>query len=195
MNNLFILLAFTVFISCKNEVKTPQATSDTPEAAADKPTTNADTLSVLEKTDENVADPIAAIRQKVEHINTATLQKKHFEFMCDEKMMVDYFYEDGQIVKIAIDFGTVGDTYAKEGYYYDAGQLVFIYEYVESGPACDDCVVTNEYRSYIAGNKNVKYLKDKKEQPCKKCKFNASSRQYKLLHAKTTEEIKTLLCR
>lgn len=156
-------------------------------------TTQADT--VVTKPEEQPADPIAAIRQKVERINTAKLEKKHFEFQCDEKMMVDYFYDNGKIVKIAVDFGTVGDVYAKEGYYYDNGKLIFIYEFVEGGPACEGCIKTNEYRSYISNDKTIRYLKDKTEQPCKKCDFVPSSRHYKLLKAATAEQMKAILCR
>lgn len=36
--------------------------------------------------------------------------------MCDEKTKVDYFYDNGEVVKIAVDFGWVGDAYAREGY-------------------------------------------------------------------------------
>jgi len=189
---IIILLAF---VSCNKDHKNPPNAPLKKKDATEVTIRVTDTVTVLEEADKTASGPIADIRQKVEQINTASLHKKHFEFMCDEKMIVDYFYENGQIVKIAIDFGTVGDTYAKEGYYYDAGELIFIYEYVESGPACDDCIITNEYRSYISGNKTIKYLKDKATQPCKKCEFNAASKQYKLLQANTTEEIKAILCR
>lgn len=116
--------------------------------------------------------------------------------MCDEKTKVDYFYDNGEVVKIAVDFGWVGDAYAREGYYYHKGKLIFIYEYVESGPACDDCIEKHEYRSYVVNDKVAKYLKDQTESTCRShCEFNASSRHYKLPEAKTTAEIKAVLCR
>jgi len=139
-------------------------------------------------------DAIAAIRQKVEHINTALLEKKHFEFTCDEKMTVDYFYEDGKIVKISVDFGTVGDVYAKEDYYYHDGKFIFMYEFVEGGPACEGCIKTNEYRNYIKDNKSIKYLKDQKEDTCRTCEFSTASRQYRLLKANTQPQIRSILC-
>lgn len=114
--------------------------------------------------------------------------------MCDEKMMVDYFYAGGEIVKIAVDFGTVGDVYAKEDYYYDSGKLIFNYEFVEGGPACEGCIKTDEYRSYILENRVIKYLKNKTKATCRKCDFSSSSRQYKLLLASTAEEMKGILC-
>ena len=195
MNKLFIIIASVVFISCNKDGKTPPATAPDSLPAAAKPAAQADTATVLEMPATAPAEPIAAIRRRVEHINTATLDKKHFEFMCDEKMMVDYFYEDGEIVKIAIDFGTVGDVYAKEGYYYDKGKLVFIYEFTEGGPACEGCIKTHEYRSYVENDKTIKHLKDKTGHPCKKCAFGPSARQYTLLQATTQEQVKALLCR
>lgn len=139
-------------------------------------------------------DPIARIRQRVEHINTTNLEKKHFEFMCDEKMMVDYFYENGELVKVAVDFGTVGDVYAKEGYYYDNGKLVFNYEYTEGGPACEGCIEKNEYRTYIENDKAIRHIKNKNIAPCRTCSFTSKSRQYKVVSAKTAEEVKFALC-
>lgn len=181
-------MACLALFSCKKEPSKSGTVNDT--VATDGTAGQVDQQSAALAT-----DPIATIRQRVEHINTTKLEKKHFEFMCDEKMMVDYFYEDGEIVKIAVDFGTVGDVYAKEGYYYDNGSLVFNYEYVEGGPACDDCIETHEYRTYIQNDKAIRYLKDKNEASCRTCSFPATARQYKLLNAKTQEEVKAVLCR
>ncbi len=115
--------------------------------------------------------------------------------MCDVKMMVDYFYAGGKIVKISVDFGTLGDVYAKEDYYYDSSELIFNYEFVEGGPACEGCIKTDEYRAYIVDNKVIKYLKNKTETTCRKCDFSVSSRQYRLLEATTEEEVKGILCK
>jgi hypothetical protein len=104
------------------------------EGKKNKPSDNAPVASVRDRADiakvkradtaastkETVSiDPIAGIKQRVERINAIPLEKKHFEFMCDEKMMVDYFYHEGKIVKISVDYGTVGDVYAKEDYYFN----------------------------------------------------------------------------
>ncbi|MES3016872.1 MAG: hypothetical protein V4721_03790 [Bacteroidota bacterium] len=186
MNRIFTAAIFLFFISCNQDKQTIQQD-------------HADTIEVSEQdsvvqTPVAAKDPIASIRQQVEKINTMKLEKKHFEFMCDEKMMVDYFYADGKIVKIAVDFGTLGDVYAKEGYYYDAGKLIFNYEFVEGGPACEGCIKTDEYRSYVVDDKVIKYLKNTTEASCRKCEFPLSSRQYKLLQAQTAEEMKAILC-
>jgi len=176
-----------VFLSCK-------------ESRQSNPAPIKDSAAVVKDTAVSTSsthDSVSSIRNRVEYINTAkALEQKHVEFMCDEKTKVDYFYDNGEVVKIAVDFGWVGDAYAREGYYYDKGKLIFIYEYVESGPACDDCIEKHEYRSYVVNDKVAKYLKDQTEGTCRShCEFNASSRHYKLLEAKTTAEIKAVLCR
>ncbi|SFQ45448.1 hypothetical protein [Flavobacterium akiainvivens] len=197
MKKIVVILCIIAFASCKKETQTPVISTDSPAATAPATDTTPvpDTTKPLEKTTEKSIQPIAAIRQRVEHINTAKLEKKHFEFMCDEKMMVDYFYEGNELVKIAIDFGTVGDVYAKEGYYYDKGKLVFNYEFVEGGPACEGCIKKNEYRTYVQNDEAIRYLKDKNVAECRTCSFSPTSRQYKLLKAKTQDEIKAVLCR
>ncbi len=114
--------------------------------------------------------------------------------MCDEKTTVDYLYDNKQPVKISIDYGWVGDAHAKEDYYFDNGQLIFFYEFVEGGPACEGCIKTNEYRSYITDNKVIRYLKNRDEEKCKRCEFGSVSKPYKLLTTTTAEEAKKAIC-
>ncbi len=156
--------------------------------------TIADTNKTVSKAD-TAADTIAYIRQKVEHINTLNIKPEHTEFMCDEKIKVDRYFENGKLVKISVDFGTVGDVYAKEDYYYDNDKLIFKYEFVEGGPACEGCVKKNEYRSYVADNKVIKYLKDKNQERCRTCVFKSGAKENKLLKANTDKEIASILCR
>lgn len=190
MKKIFLLLAIACLVSCKGNETTKA--DENSVVSTESPTSE---IENSENKTETVTDPIVSIRTKVERINTQSLTKKSFEFMCDEKMMVDYFYDGDEIVKIAIDFGTVGDTYAKEGYYYDDGNLIFVYEFVEGGPACEGCIETHEYRTYVENNAVLKHLKDKNETECRKCNFSKKSRHYKLLSAKTEQEVKALLCR
>lgn len=201
MKKLLLLPVLLLFIYCNETKKTDETAMPKIENTVSTPTVDTiktDTIkgeATLDEVTETPADPIAAIRKRVEYINTANLEKKHYEFMCDEKMTVDYFYDNGEIVKVAVDFGTVGDVYAKEGYYYDKGKLVFNYEFVEGGPACEGCIKTNEYRTYIQNDKSIKYLKDKNVAQCRTCEFGLESRQYKVLKAKTQDEVKAALCR
>ncbi len=198
MNKLLILLCCAAIVSCQQEKQAPPADAQVQTETQTKPVTETDTTAktttAIETEPIDNSDPIVSIRKKVEHINTAQLRKKHFEFMCDEKMMADYFYDGNDIVKITVDFGTVGDVYAREDYYYNNGNLIFIYEFTEGGPACEGCIKTHEYRSYISDDKTLKYLKDKTQQACKKCEFTKSARQYKLLRAGTQDDVKAILC-
>ena len=140
------------------------------------------------------ATPLSLIRQRVTAINISTLQSKHVEFICDEKTSVNYYYKNTVPVKIAIDYGWVGDAHAKEDYYFDGGKLIFIYEFVEGGPACEGCIKSNEYRSYINDDKVFKYLKNKDEAKCKRCEFGTLSKPYKLLTTSTAQEARKVLC-
>lgn len=201
MKKLFLLPVLLLFVFCNDNKKSDEAAASTPSdtiAASTADTTRADTVTgeaILDEDTETPTDPIAAIRKRVEYINTANLKKEHYEFMCDEKMMVDYFYDNGELVKVAVDFGTVGDVYAKEGYYYEGGKLVFNYEFTEGGPACEGCIETHEYRTYVHDDKAIKYIKDKNVEQCRTCEFDSKSRQYKVLKAKTQDEVKAALCR
>lgn len=207
MKKYFAPLLFVIFISCNQGTSHQQGNGNadtvdltdmgtsTDSSALKGNTSGSHTADTSQqKTETQSSDPVAWIRQKVEHINTAGLESKHFEFMCDEKMKVDYFYEQGEIKKISIDFGTIGDVYAKEDYYYDEGKLIFFYEFVEGGPACEGCIQKNEYRSYIKNDKVFKHLKDKDQAKCRKCEFPKTSKPYKLLTAKNTEQIKLIMC-
>ena len=187
---ILILPCFLLLIySCNQPNKSNESTADTLKVV------KKETEKPIDTPEKIVDDPIIDIRKKVEKINTTTLTTKHFELMCDELMKVDYYYDNDQIVKISVDFGTIGDVYAKEDYYYDAGKLIFKYEFVEGGPACDDCIKTNEYRSYIKQNKVIKYLKDKTETTCRLCEFTDYAKENRLLFAKNVDDIRTVMCK
>lgn len=177
-----------LFIACGNNDKPGKNYNKHDTSVIIKDTV---TSPIVQKT----SDAVALIRQQVEHINTARLQAKHIEFMCDEKTKVGYYYESTLPVKIAIDFGWVGDAHAKEEYYFNKGKLIFVYEFTEGGPACESCIKTNEYRSYIRDDKVFKYLKNQDEAPCKRCEFGQHSKPYQLLMTSTTEETKKILCK
>lgn len=187
MRNAATILILLFAFSCGQNKEPEKETETIKQDTIDQQEAPVNTITELH-------DPVTIIRQQVEHINTASLEKKHFEFTCDEKMTVDYFYENDEIVKISVDFGTVGDVYAKEDYYYHEGKFIFMYEFVEGGPACEGCIKTNEYRNYIKDDKSVKYLKDQKEDACRTCEFSSASRQYRLLNANTQPQIRSILC-
>lgn len=186
MKKLIISLLSILLMSCSNNEK--QKTIVAEKKAIE-------TIQKATKVIEVPTDPIDHIRQMVEKINTIQLDQKHFEFTCDELTKVDYYYNKGKLVKITIDFGTIGDAYAKEDYYYEGGKLIFKYEFVEGGPACEGCITKNEYRSYILNNKVISYLKNKHVAACRKCEFTANSKELRLIEAKDVAEIKNVLCR
>jgi hypothetical protein len=187
---LYLLILLTLLtISCNVPVSENKEIKDTSVSAGKL------TIRPKNVVNPRTIDPINSIRNIVEGINNSDLKTKHFEFMCDEKMLVDYFYLNNEIVRISVDYGTIGDSYAKEDYYFANGKLVFNYEFVEGGPACEGCITKNEFRSYIRNDKVIKYLKNKSLQKCRKCEFDLSSKQYKLLQTEKPEEIKWILCK
>ncbi|OOQ57315.1 hypothetical protein [Mucilaginibacter pedocola] len=196
MKAIYLPILCLLLFSC-GEGKKNQPTQDTTQASLTDTVDSANAvLADTAAADAEPTDPIVFIRQIVEDINTSPTEKKHFEFMCDEQMKVDYYYSDNRIVKISVDYGTVGDVYAKEDYYYSAeGKLIFMYEFTEGGPACEGCIKKHEYRSYIQNDKVIKYLKDKVEEKCRMCAFASGSKQYKLLSAKDVESVNAILCR
>jgi hypothetical protein len=187
MKKLVIPL-LALFIACSSNDKPGKNYNKRDTAAIIR-----DTL--VQSSVQQSSDPVALIRQQVEHINTSNLKNEHIEFVCDEKTKVDYYYENNVPVKIAIDFGWVGDVHAKEDYYFNNGKLIFFYEFTEGGPACEGCIKTNEYRSYIKDDKVFKYLKNKDEAQCKRCEFGQLSKPYKLLMTTKAEEAKKVLCK
>lgn len=80
MNWIPRTLILLSFISCTQEK--PAVQKELTDSINSQKINSAAPAVVLEK------DPIALIRQKVGEINTMNLEKKHFEFTCDEKMMV-----------------------------------------------------------------------------------------------------------
>jgi len=187
-----IYLTLPLMVACTDNATKKEGTSLDTESNTVAPPVEKEIK--IERADDTSTNPITSIRQAVNTINTSTLKKKTYRFICDEKMIVDYYSKEGDIVKISVDFGTVGDSYAREDYYYDKGELIFFYEFVEGGPACEGCSTRHEYRSYISNGKVIRYLKDNKEESCRKCSFDTNSRQYKLLKATTTEQVKALFC-
>jgi hypothetical protein len=188
-NQLLLVLFMLILISCHENKRAQQ-----PQRIRAPQQVRKEVVAICGQSGATVIDPIVAIRKKVERINTIQLQQRHIEFQCDEKTKVDRYYNGKQIVKIVVDYGTIGDVYAREEYYYDAGKLLFVYEFVEGGPACEGCIKKNEYRSYVKNDKVIKYLKDTKKVACRRCEFGPKSKPYRLLKGKTQEEVKAILC-
>lgn len=171
MKSLFFSIVILSMLSCNNEKK------ESPKPAPEKPAAPADAFS--------------AIRQKTSAIDALeNPEKKQFEVSCGKKIKVDYTRHNGEVVKIAVDFVKEGDKEIKADYYYDRDSLIYIFEVVRT-PDRDQ----KTYSSYIENDKVIRYFWDHGESQCKKCEFNASSKEYKLLKANTVAEIEAVLCR
>lgn len=199
----YLLLCFVALISCNSSPNSSSKNSNISDST-DKITESsiADSSQIkLEKPIkedssgvDQQADPIAFIREHVSRINTISMEMKYFEYMCDEMTKLNYFYEDGEIRKIAVDYGAVGDVASTEDYYYQNGKLIFIYKVHELLMPCNGCDQVKEYRLYINKDKVIRSLEDKENYRCTVCSFNTSSKAYKLLKAKTSEDMKAILC-
>ena len=210
MRNILIFLTLLSLFSCgQNETSTNSSTSITPTESE----TNNGTIPVnpgrpdVVVTDSSVVAvdtpatvPASPLEQKVldirneyTRINGLGLAAQKFRFVCDTDGSISYFTENGKVVKIAIDWGFLGDGQSKNEYYYKNGALIFAFEQHVGGPAGLP-ETTNEFRSYVQNDRTIKYLRNQKEERCRTCSFSASSREYKALKALETRNFKSALC-
>ena len=136
---------------------------------------------------------ILDIRSEFKRINSIRLTTKKYNFHCDTDGTITYYTDNGKIVKIAIDWGFMGDYSTKSEYYYKDDKLIFTYNILIGGPAGVVETKTEE-RTYINNDKTIKYMKNQKVIACTTCQFNNSSREYKILEAYNTNNIKSALC-
>lgn len=173
MKCLLFSIVLLLTISCNNEKK-----EEPKKPAPEKP------APVL-------TDTFSLIREKIKAIDEIeNPEKKQFEVSCGKKIKADYTRHNGEVVRIAVDFLKEGDKEIKADYYYDRDSLIYIFEVVRT-PDRDQ----KTYSSYIANDKVIRYFWDHGESQCKKCEFNTSSKEYKLLKANTVAEIEAVLCR
>lgn len=171
MKSLLFPFVILLMLSCNNEKK--EAPKHTPE----KPAAPADAFS--------------AIREKTSAIDALeNPEKKQFEVSCGKKIKVAYTRHNGEVVRIAVDFLKEGDAEIKADYYYENNKLIYIFEVVRK-----EGEDQKTYSSYIENDKVIRYFWNHGESQCKKCEFNASSKEYKLLKANTVAETEAVLCR
>lgn len=189
---IFCCIASVLVLSCDKKsketdtVEIDSTTMPTPEASNEIENLS-DTVKV---------SPLDFIKKEVSYINSAGLKSDTHTFKCDENITISYYYENEDIRKIIIDWGTVGDAYHKDEFYYSSGKLIFDYDFVEGGPACEGCQTTLERRSYIKDDKVLLHLRNRDTVPCTVCSFTDSYLAYKMLNAKkTTEDLSAILCR
>jgi len=172
MKTLLFSFVLLLAISCNNEKKEPPK-----KPSPEKPAAPADAFS--------------AIREKTSAIDALeNPETKQFEVRCGKKIKVDYTRHNGEVVRVAVDFVKEGDKEIKADYYYDNNKLIYIFEVVRKQGEDQ-----KTYSSYIENDKVVRYFWNHGESQCKRCGFDASSKEYKLLKAKTATEIEAAICR
>lgn len=187
---LFSFACLASFASCTEKSTTKEATTTIDCVAVDTP--------AAPKPDEvNSAPftPINSIKQEVARINNANFPSKRHDFMCDEKAYVVYHYDGEAIVKATIDWGTVGDAYHREEFYYKDGKLIFDYDLLEGAGAYPGGDKKLERRHYVANDKVIKFLENQEEKTCEYCDYKKSSMPYKALAAESSKDFKGVLCR
>lgn len=188
---LSLLLAL---FSCKDSPKENTVTETPADSVQTIPNQQeSDAVSVKDSIDSS--DPIAVIKLEFARINSAALVKKSYTYQCDELMKIDYYYEGENVVKAVVDYGAVGDHYQKSEFYYKDGKLLFFYDFVEGGPACEGCEMTLEQRYYVKDDLVIKYIKNQTAEKCEICNFSQKSTPYRALKAAKTLDFKTAFCR
>ena len=139
--------------------------------------------------------PIDSIKNEVARINTANLPSRRYDFMCDEKAYVVYHYYGTAIAKATIDWGTVGDAYHREEFYYRNGKLIFEYDLLEGAGAYPGGDKKTERRHYVTNDKVIRYLENQEEKPCEYCDYKKSSVAYRALEAEASKDFAGVLCR
>ncbi|MBL0202346.1 MAG: hypothetical protein IPP81_19975 [Chitinophagaceae bacterium] len=204
MRQLIFLLAFPLFlISCglndtkqkelelkENELALKQKALDLKEKQISGDTTAKNVAPTNTATIEQI---VLDIRSEFKRINSLRLTTKKYKFVCDTDGTITYYSDNGRVVKIAIDWGFIGDGSSKSEYYYKDDKLIFTYETYIGGPANGPETKT-EYRTYVNSDKTIKYMENQKISACTTCQFNESAREYKALRAYNTKNIKSALC-
>lgn len=205
MRHIIFLLTFSLFlISCgQNDTKQKDLELKEKELALKQKELDlkekqivGDT-SVKKVTSTNntliVEQIVLDIRSEFKRINSLRLTPKKNKFVCDTDGTITYYSDKGKVVKIAIDWGFIGDGSSTSEYYYKDDILIFTYETYIGGPANGPDIKT-EYRTYISNNKTIKYMENQNISVCTTCQFNDSSREYKALRAYNTNNIMSALC-
>jgi hypothetical protein len=136
---------------------------------------------------------IANIRRQFNLINSQQLRRQSFGFECDAKDTIHYYSDRGEIVKIVIDWGFVGDGKSRHEYYYKNNTVFFVYKkHMGYVPGKGEKIF--EQRSYFDADKNIRYVEDQTLTGCVDCSLGQNSREYKALAAFKTKDFKAALC-
>ena len=204
MRYIIFLLTFSCFlISCRqNDTKQKELELKEKEIALkqkeidlkEKQISSDTSVKKIAPTNTATVEQIVLdIRSEFKRINSLRLTSKKYKFVCDTDGTITYYTDNGKVVKIAIDWGFIGDGSSTSEYYYKDDKLIFIYETYIGGPA-NRPETKIEYRTYVNNDKTIKYIENQKVLRCTTCQFNTSSREYKVLKTFNTNNIKSALC-
>lgn len=152
-------------------------------------TSNTGTTTATLTTDEMVAE----IRNEFARINSLKTTTKRYKFVCDAEGTVDYYWENNKVVRVAIDWGFLGDYASKSEYYYKEGKFIFGYEVSVGGPGAGP-ETTTEHRTYVNNDKTIKAMENNKTIACITCHFGPSSLEYKIVNADNAKKVTAVLC-
>lgn len=189
-----IILSFAVsliLLSCdQNEAKQKEPGLKENQIGSDTSIKSADPVDTTTHTSEQ---KVLDIREEVTKINSTSLTAKKYKFFCDTDATATYFTDKEKVVKIAIDWGFIGDGSSTSEYYFKDDKLIFIYNTTTGG--CANCPVTKtEYRTYVHNDRTIKQMENQKVISCSSCEFNENSKEYKALKAYNTNNVKSALC-
>ena len=212
MRNILVIFCLLTLFSCgQNETSTNSSSTSTSTTTENDDTTGTTPVDPRQPDVAVIDSPVAIldtpatvpaspaeqkvldIRNEYARINSLGLTAQKFRFVCDTEGSISYFTENGKVVKIAIDWGFLGDGQSKNEYYYQNGALIFAFEQHVGGPAGEPAS-TNEFRTYVQNDRTIKYLRNQKVESCRTCSFSASSREYKAVKALETRNFKSALC-
>lgn len=139
---------------------------------------------------------IKAIRSEYQRINASNLKRQHFTYEsagCVEDGKVDYFLENGNIVKIT-ESGAIGDGSWQDEYYYSSGKVIFCFETLVGGPAIGK-VTKTEYRVYVKDGKAIRVMENKKVLTSESKSAETMATANKIYKAYATKDFVSALCK
>lgn len=195
MRNSILAIAFALAIASCTEKTTTTETTNTKVDSAAIPFDSVAAQDTVISDNAPPRTPIYLIKKEVARVNNANFPSKRHDFMCDEKAYVVYHYDGKDIAKVTIDWGTVGDAYHREEFYYKNGKLIFDYDLLEGAGAYPGGDKKLERRHYVENDKVIRYLEGQTEKPCEYCDYKKSSIAYRALAADVSKDYKGELCR
>ncbi|WP_143097818.1 hypothetical protein [Chitinophaga sp. CF118] len=144
---------------------------------------------------KSIETNIADIRAAFKKINSLSLKQEQFRYEsegCVEDGIIQYYFQDNEIVKI-IEFGSIGDGSWKNEYYYESGKFIFSYEMLV-GSSAEGEETKSEYRVYAKDGAVIRYMEDQKILPSDSRVTKTLAIAGKLLKAYTTKKFAAVLC-